>query len=170
MNLAFFVRGEFLSLIQIFQIFEIVKLLFWETKFQRWKGNLQSSMCVCMCVCVCVCVWVCVVKPKLCWVVLSRWWKCWGPRGHGGAWRQRNIRHNSIGAKYGRYCYPGKVIDVGNVPDSIRRKLPTTTEKYIIHCYTENNYSAIKKHKVELFTKNLIDQARAEQSPSIQEN
>ena len=52
MNLAFFVRGEFLSLIQIFQIFEIVKLLFWETKFQRWKGNLQSSMCVCVFECV----------------------------------------------------------------------------------------------------------------------
>ena len=122
-------------------------------------------------VCVCVCLSVCretrvvlsCVEQMMKMLRTKRTWR--------GIEATQHQRHNSLGAKYGRYCYPGKkVIDVDDVPDSIRRKLPTTTEKYIIHWYTENNYSAIKKHKVELFTKNLIDQARAEQSPSIQEN
>ena len=139
-NLAFLVRGEFLSLIQIFQIFEIVKLLFWETTFQRWKGNLQSSMCVCVCLSVCreTRVVLSCVEQMMKMLRTKRTWR--------GMEATQHQRHNSLGAKYGRYCYPGKkVIDVDNVPDSIRRKLPTTTEKYIIHWYTENNYSAIKK-------------------------
>ena len=36
-NLSFFFWCGFLSLIQIFQITEIAKLLVWETKVQRWK-------------------------------------------------------------------------------------------------------------------------------------
>ena len=34
-NLAFYFGGEFLLLIQIFQIFEIAELLFLETKVQK---------------------------------------------------------------------------------------------------------------------------------------
>lgn len=73
-------------------------------------------------------------------------------------------------AKYDRYYYPVKVVDIDNVSDSICKKLPTTADKYIIHWYGENNCSAIQKQKVELLGKNQFDKARAEQSPSIQKN
>ena len=63
-KLAFYFWGEFLSLIQIFYIIEITKLLVWETKIQRWNFSLQWCVCfvcfVCvLCVCVCVCVRAC---------------------------------------------------------------------------------------------------------------
>ena len=46
-NLAFLFWGEFLSLIQIFQIIEVAKILICETEVQRWKWNL-GDVCVCI--------------------------------------------------------------------------------------------------------------------------
>ena len=35
-------------------------------------------------------------------------------------------------AKYDRYYYQGKVVDVENIPDDVCKKLPTT-KRYVIH-------------------------------------
>ena len=45
--------------------------------------------------------------------------------GHGG---DETFRGTIAWPKYDKYCYPGKVVDVNNVSDSIRKKLPATAE------------------------------------------
>ena len=87
------------------------------------------------------------------------------------SWGMEGIRYTeAVWAKYGSYYYPGRLVDVDNVPGDIHKKLPTTAEKYTICWYEENNYSIIQKHKVEGLGNNRIDKARAEQSLSIQKN
>ena len=73
-------------------------------------------------------------------------------------------------ANYGRYYYQGKVVAVGNIPYTIRKKLPTEAEKYFIHWIGDNNYSTIQTQILELLRGNWIYKARAEQPPSIQKN
>ena len=58
-NLAFLFWGEFLSLIQIFKIIKIAKIL--RDKISEMKME-PSVTCVCLCVYVCVCV----IKPEQC--------------------------------------------------------------------------------------------------------
>ena len=51
--------------------------------------------------------------------------------GHGGG-----IRYTAaVWTKYGSYYCPGRLVDVDNVPGDIRKKLPTTAEKYTICWY-----------------------------------
>ena len=56
------------------------------------------------------------------------------PRGHGGGGHGvgEAYRGAIAWAKYGRYYYQGQVVDVDNIPDSMRKKLLTTAEKYIM--------------------------------------
>ena len=58
--------------------------------------------------------------------------------------------------KHDRYYYPRKVVAVDNIPNNIRKNVPTTAEKYFILWYGESNYSAIQPHIVELLRRNRI--------------
>ena len=73
-NLAFLFWGEFLSLIQIFQVTEITQLLVKETKIQRWKWNLKRFVCDSVWVCVSVKVHVCVCICDTIRVLLTKYW------------------------------------------------------------------------------------------------
>ena len=72
-----------------------------------------------------------------------------------------------VWAKYGKFWYPGKVVSLETVPTNIRKKLPSTENKYVISWFGESNFSAIAKDNVEMLARNKSDKARAEQSVNI---
>ena len=65
-------------------------------------------------------------------------------------------------AKYGKFYYPGEIVSQETVSSIIRRKLPTTQNKYVVSWFGENNFSVIAKENVEFLARNKIDKARAE--------
>ena len=68
-------------------------------------------------------------------------------------------------AKYGKFYYPGEIVSLETVSSNVRRKLPTTQNKYV---WREQFLSNSKgKENVKFLAQNQIDKARAEQSAKI---
>ena len=70
-----------------------------------------------------------------------------------------------VWALYGRRWYPGRLVNMSDLPDNVRGSFKNPKCRYIVKWYGEDQYSLV--NKVDILAENRIDAQRAGQSRDI---